>query len=121
MARYVTIADKTGRGEVDGLVVFSSGSVEAQNPIIEARHWPTTGTFGAGENARCTCDKGDATRLVSFHNASGRYSRGDPITRPARIGAKQNAREQSTLERWELTRSIAVPRLAPKTMATRYR
>ena len=49
------------------------------NLDIEAKDWPGTVVLGVGGESRCAYGSGDATRLVSFHNATGKYSHGEPI------------------------------------------
>ncbi len=49
------------------------------NLEIEVLDWPGNAILGVGPDSRCPYGSGEATRLVSFHNATGTYSRGQPI------------------------------------------
>ena len=49
------------------------------NLQIEALDWPGTAILGVGSGSRCAYGSGDATRLVGFHNATGKYTHGQPI------------------------------------------
>ncbi len=49
------------------------------NLDIEALEWPGTTILGVGAGSRCAYGSGEATRLVGFHNATGKYSHGQPI------------------------------------------
>ncbi len=46
---------------------------------IEALDWPGNAILGVGAGSRCPYGSGGATRLVSFHNAIGSYTHGNPI------------------------------------------
>ncbi len=46
---------------------------------IEALDWPGTTVLGVGGESRCAYGSGDATRLVGFHNATGKYTHGESI------------------------------------------
>ncbi len=82
-AQEVTIFHTAGgtsfNNPITGLIAFPLGDVETRDLVIEARDWPATVSFGVGSGSRCAYGDGDATRLVGFHNASGRYTGGQPI------------------------------------------
>ena len=46
---------------------------------MEAKDWPGTAILGVGAASRCAYGSGAATRLVGFHNATGKYTHGMPI------------------------------------------
>ncbi len=48
---------------------------------IEALDWPGTTLLGVGAASRCAYGSGEATRLVGFHNATGKYTHGMPIAK----------------------------------------
>ncbi len=48
---------------------------------IEALDWPGTAVLGVGADSRCAYGSGEATRLVGFHNATGKYTHSQPIAR----------------------------------------
>ncbi len=82
-AQEVTIFHTTGgtgwNNPTIGLMVFTLGDVETRDLVVEKRPWPSTVEFGAGPGYRCAYEQGDATDLVGFHNANGRYTGGQPI------------------------------------------
>ncbi len=62
------------------LFTDTQADVAIKDLDIEALlEWPATATLGVGATSRCAYDSGDATRLVDFHNATGKYTHGQPI------------------------------------------
>ncbi len=56
-------------------------TVAVSNLDIEALDWPGTTLLGVGAASRCAYGSGEATRLVGFHNATGKYTHGMPIAK----------------------------------------